>query len=80
MRKGLRVELLSLAFIFALGVILINGCSKKAGKTVAGEQQGIAFVTDYDSALATAQQKGQKILIDFYTDCLWPRLRISGSR
>ena len=72
MRKGLRVELLSLAFIFALGVILINGCSKKAGKTVAGEQQGIAFVTDYDSALATAQQKGQKILIDFYTDwCQW---------
>ena len=71
MRKELTVGPLSLVSVLVLGILLMIGCGEKGDKTVVGTQE-IAFVTDYDSALAVARQKGQKVLIDFYTDwCKW---------
>lgn len=74
MRKGSTTGPFVPALIFALGILLMIGCGEmgeKGDKTVV-EAQEIAFVTNYDSALAVAQQKGQKVLIDFYTDwCKW---------
>jgi thioredoxin-related protein len=69
MRKGSIAGLL-LLLVFAFSIVLIS-CGEKGEKTVAGPEK-IAFVTDYDSALAIAKQKNQKVLIDFYTDwCKW---------
>ncbi len=71
MRKGTIAGPLVSVLIFALGFLLMIGCGEKGDETVIGTQE-IDFITDYDSALAVAQQKGQKVLIDFYTEwCKW---------
>jgi thioredoxin-related protein len=70
MRKGSLTGLL-LLLIFAVSAVLLVSCGEKAEKTVA-PQEKIAFITNYDSALALAKEKNQNILIDFYTDwCTW---------
>ncbi len=54
--------------IMVLGVILAScgGEKKEEAPT------GIAFVTDYNTALSQAQAKNQDMVIDFYTDwCKW---------
>jgi len=70
MRKGLATGLF-LLLCCTIGAVLLTSCGEKDGETIA-EPEKIAFVTDYDSALAVASEKNQKILIDFYTDwCTW---------
>lgn len=50
--------------------IILGGCGKKEEPIVAPTQ--INFATDYQSALKLAQDKGQKLIIDFNTDwCTW---------
>jgi thiol:disulfide interchange protein DsbD len=51
-------------------IVLIAGCGKKEEPIVAPTQ--INFAADYQSALKLAQDKGQKVIIDFYADwCTW---------
>jgi len=50
--------------------IILGGCGKKEEPIVAPTQ--INFATDYQSGLKLAQDKGQKLIIDFNTDwCTW---------
>ncbi len=54
--------------ISALGFVF--GCADKSKTPTA--PAAIDFITNYDTALAVAQQKNQNILLDFYTDwCRW---------
>ena len=64
--RNLRLTLIT--FLFISAICLVIGCAKKD----ISEPAKIDFFTDFDSALATAQQKNQNILVDFYTDwCRW---------
>lgn len=71
MRKGIKFSLTVAILLLAAGLSMMIGCSKKA-EDVAVSPKEINFVTDYATALQTAQEKHQRILIDFYTDwCIW---------
>lgn len=68
MRKGRTLGLMVVCFSLA-AILSLAGCSKKA-EVVAPTK--IEFATSYEQALQLAQQKNQKLLIDFYTDwCTW---------
>jgi len=59
------------AVMIAASLFLMSGCGEKAKDTIIAPTS-INFITDYNSALQVAQQKGQKIVLDFYTDwCPW---------
>jgi len=58
--------------MLVLGIIFAS-CG--GGEKTEEAPTGIAFVTDYDSALTQAQAKNQNIIIDFYTDwCKWCKI------
>ena len=71
MREGIKISLMVVAIIMAVGLAIVIGCSQKAEEAKVSSD-GIDFVTDYAKALEIAQEKDQKIIIDFYTDwCVW---------
>ncbi|MEW5923332.1 MAG: thioredoxin family protein, partial [Candidatus Zixiibacteriota bacterium] len=71
MRKGIKFSLMIAVLLAAVSLSTMIGCSKKAEDVVVSPKE-IEFVTDYATALQIAQEKNQKILIDFYTDwCVW---------
>jgi thioredoxin-related protein len=71
MPKRLSNKFILMTVFIAISFLLTIGCGEKSDKTAANSQE-INFVTDYDSALIIAQQKGQNTLFDFYTDwCTW---------
>lgn len=71
MRKGIKLTLTITTLFIAVGLSIMIGCAKKAEDAVVSPNE-INFVTDYATALETAQAKNQKIMIDFYTDwCVW---------
>jgi thioredoxin-like negative regulator of GroEL len=54
--------------ILIIAFAFIGGCGKKEAPV----PTKIDFIASYDSAMAIAQEKNQKVLIDFYTDwCTW---------
>ncbi|UCD94824.1 MAG: tetratricopeptide repeat protein [Candidatus Zixiibacteriota bacterium] len=71
MRRNLTILSTVLVTLIAVGLFLASGCGEKA-EDISVAPTEIEFVTNYDSVLATAQQKGQKAVIDFYTEwCTW---------
>jgi thioredoxin-like negative regulator of GroEL len=69
--RSSQFRLISVVLSTVISLVLIAGCGEKAEKAVPSVGE-IQFITDYDQALATARQKDQSILIDFYTDwCKW---------
>jgi thioredoxin-related protein len=73
MQRNERFLLSALLTVIAAGMILAGGCDKKA-EDLSVAPTGIEFITGYESVLATAQEKGQKAVIDFYTEgCPWCR-------
>lgn len=68
MRKGRKLGLA----VFCVGLaalLFLGGCSKKTEVMAPAK---IEFATSYEKALQLAQQKNQKLIIDFYTDwCTW---------
>ena len=71
MRRGLLIGATMAAIMIAASLFLMSGCGEKAKDTIIAPTS-INFITDYNSALQAAQQKGQKIVVDFYTDwCTW---------
>jgi len=71
MQKGTKFSFMVVALIVATVLSIMMGCEKKADETAVAPAE-IDFVTDYETALQIAQEKNQKIVIDFYTDwCVW---------
>lgn len=71
MRKGIKFSLTIAILLMAAVFSMIIGCSKKAEDVTVNPKE-INFVTDYAKALQIAQEKHQRIIIDFYTDwCIW---------
>lgn len=67
MKKLLSAGILLAIFAFAS---IFVGCGGDEGDMET--PAGIAFVTDYNTALSQAQANNQKLVIDFYTDwCQW---------
>ncbi|SYZ73847.1 conserved exported hypothetical protein [Candidatus Zixiibacteriota bacterium] len=70
MRKQKVYPLIAIAIAVMVAIIAISGCGKKEAPPAAPTK--IDFATSYDGALKLAQEKNQKVLIDFYTDwCTW---------
>jgi thioredoxin-like negative regulator of GroEL len=71
MSRKLSFCIAMVGIILILGLALVLGCGKKEQEAVVNPTK-IEFVTSYDAAIKLAQEKDQKILIDFYTDwCTW---------
>ncbi len=70
MRKQRIFPMIAILAAILVALIAISGCGKKEAPPAAPTK--IDFTTTYDGALKLAQEKNQKILIDFYTDwCTW---------
>ena len=70
MKKNLVFGVMPIILLSVLLFIILGGCGKKEEPIVAPTQ--INFATDYQSGLKLAQDKGQKLIIDFNTDwCTW---------
>jgi len=71
MRKSLRILTALAGALIIMSLVTLSGCGKKEAPVPIGPAK-IDFATSYDQALKLAQEKNQKILIDFYTDwCTW---------
>lgn len=71
MPKDLAFKLMSIVLALSISLMLAMGCGDN-GEGVTEATMAVDFVMDYDSALVIAQEKEQKILIDFYTEwCTW---------
>ena len=71
MQKGTKFSFMVVALIVATVMSIMMGCEKKAEEAAVAPSE-VDFVTDYETALQIAQEKNQKIVIDFYTDwCVW---------
>jgi thioredoxin-related protein len=63
-------RLIMAGILLVLGALLAGSCAKH--EKMETMPTAINFITDYDSALAAGQEKGQKVLIDFYAPwCQW---------
>jgi thioredoxin-like negative regulator of GroEL len=70
MKRKSQNSLLLAVFIPIIILGILAGCGKKEEPIVAPTQ--INFAVDYQTAMSQAQQKNQKVIIDFYTDwCTW---------
>ena len=71
MRRNLTLLSMAVVTLIISGLFLMSGCGEKT-EDVPVTPAEIEFVTDYDSILTAAQQKGQEAVIDFYTEwCTW---------
>lgn len=78
MRKLNCLRWYGLIVLILTGILTVNGCDQKEKEPVAPAE--IEFVQDYQTALQVAEQKNQKILIDFYTDwCYWCKVLDSAT-
>jgi thioredoxin-like negative regulator of GroEL len=72
MKKRILLGIFAVLIMAAMMMLFFGGCSKKQEQASPAAPDKIQFATSYDEALKLGQEKGQKVLLDFYTDwCQW---------